>query len=66
MNTSMGTDPDIKHEAPLNIVQWRRLFKIGRLKPRIYVPLILREKVIYLCHDSPFAGHGGIVTTEPR
>ncbi len=42
------------------------LFKISRFKPRPYVPLSLRKKVIEICHNSKFAVHGGILATEAK
>ena len=63
---STGTDPEVIQEAPQYIVQGGRLFKISRFKPRLYVPQMMREKVISICHESKFAGHGGILATEAR
>ncbi len=66
------TDPtkdaskDIKTVAHQFTVQGGRLFKVSRLKPRLYVPKRLREVVIASCHDSKLAGHGGIYATYCR
>jgi hypothetical protein len=60
------SDKMIKAKAQEYIVQNKRLFKVDRLKPRLYVPESMRTMVISACHDSKFAGHGGIFATSER
>jgi hypothetical protein len=64
--TKNGSDSKIIHDASQYIVQEGRLFKINRLKPRLYVPQSLRKEVIEMCYNSKFAGHDGILATEAR